>query len=687
MSGAGHVTGELRSPLAGALAGGGDPASSPLYVFGPFLVLLAGTGVAPETFGASIWLAVLTIVVVSTMYRLVMRWVTDGSGGTGLTEDEFGGWAARTNAAITVIEFSLTFAVSVAALVTVLADRLPAMRSDLAGIELRLVAALAISVLCGFLVNRGPRTVGAVFGPATGAVLVLLWLMVAATLVRDGFRPASLHLSAFRGDDLGFTVGGYVRILAVMTGVEVFANLVAAYSGPAPERSRKAFQSLLIIMGTTAVAMVIVGPAILAVADPLDAEVSVFTQTMDVLLPAPLAVAGSVAGVAVLLSAAAASALGLQNLAGGLVRRRYLPEAFGRTNHRGVAGLPVWTEVGVVAACFVLLGTEEATFLGVYAAGVFVLLSMTGWAAATRLVRHRRAGLGRDGWGLASCLVAAVLTSTATVVIFYERLGDGVWIYFVLVPVLYAAFGLVRRWRGAPDLVAERLGRIQANAASVAGWEKDLVDPARRLDPATTAAVDALASGPDPEGESTAAGRPLVPGQRVSGHVPGRPLASGTSPVSLYVPPGLRPGPRRALLVPLDGSANSERAVPSAVGLAEAGRTVVLLHALHEELPEEQASAYLAAVVAVLAGHGVEATVQLEEGPPAEVILARAERHDGVLVVMGSHGHTGIRRAVVGSVTELVLARAGVPVLVVAPSAPSAGSAPPGRRVSRTSRS
>jgi len=53
--------GELRTPLQGALAGGGDPASSPLYVFGPFLVLLAGAGVAPETFGASVWLAVLTI--------------------------------------------------------------------------------------------------------------------------------------------------------------------------------------------------------------------------------------------------------------------------------------------------------------------------------------------------------------------------------------------------------------------------------------------------------------------------------------------------------------------------------------------------------------------------------------------------------------------------------------------------
>ena len=37
---------------------------------------------------------------VSAMYRLVMRWVTDGSGGSGLNEDEFGTWAVILNAGI-----------------------------------------------------------------------------------------------------------------------------------------------------------------------------------------------------------------------------------------------------------------------------------------------------------------------------------------------------------------------------------------------------------------------------------------------------------------------------------------------------------------------------------------------------------------------------------------------------------
>ena len=75
----------LRGALEGALAGGGDPASSPLYVFGPFLQFITVAGAAQIIFGASVWLVVLTVIVVSFMYRQVIRWVTDGTGGSGLT--------------------------------------------------------------------------------------------------------------------------------------------------------------------------------------------------------------------------------------------------------------------------------------------------------------------------------------------------------------------------------------------------------------------------------------------------------------------------------------------------------------------------------------------------------------------------------------------------------------------------
>ena len=219
--------------------------------------------------------------------------------------------------------------------------------------------------------------------------------MIGATIWQRGFHLPAFDVRAFHPDYLHFTLAGFARILALMTGIEIFANLVAAYDGTNAERSRKAFGSLMIIMGTTCLTMLIVGPAILAEADVSDTHVSVFTQTMDHLLPSPLPWIGTLIGVLVLASAAAASAQGIQNLALGLRYRHYIPAWLGSRNLFDVADKPVWVEVGVVALCFLAFGTHEETYLAIYAAGVFILLSMTGWAAAKRLLRQLRARILR----------------------------------------------------------------------------------------------------------------------------------------------------------------------------------------------------------------------------------------------------------------------------------------------------
>jgi nucleotide-binding universal stress UspA family protein len=464
-----QVSNKLNTAFEGALAGGGDPATSPLYVFGPFLKLIVLAGVAQVTFGASIWMVVLTIAVVSAMYRLVMRWVTDGSGGSGLSEEEFGPWAVKVNAAITFVEYTLTFLVSMAAMVTFIADRIPILNEKFLWIQYRTVVAIALSILTGWLVNRGPKVAARTFGPATAGVLLLLWTMIFATIWKLGFQLPVVDFNAFRPEFLNITLGGFARILAVMTGIEVFANLVAAYEGSPNEQSRKAFNSLLIIMGTTAMTMLVVGPAIYQLADPSSSEVSVFTQTMDLILPPPLPWMGTLVGVAVLMSASAASAQGLQNLALGLKERRYIPPSLGQRNEFEVADKPVWIEVGLVCICFLLFGTHEETYLALYAAGVFILLSMTGWAVAKRLLREMGERLTASKVGLlVGTVVAAVLTSGATLIIFGERFLEGAWTYFVFIPILYASFTFFRDRLGAPTPEMDYLGML--DAAQLAGF-------------------------------------------------------------------------------------------------------------------------------------------------------------------------------------------------------------------------
>ncbi|MEO8449460.1 MAG: universal stress protein, partial [Gemmatimonadota bacterium] len=601
-----HQSHRLSTAFQGALAGGGDPATSPLYVFGPFLKLIVVAGVAEVTFGASIWMVVFTVVMVSWMYRLVMRWVVDGSGGSGLSEEEFGSWAVKVNGGITFVEYTLTFLVSIAALVTFIADRLPALNASLAGVPLRTLVAITLSVVIAWLVNRGPRTAARAFGPATLAVLLLLWTMMAATIWRRGLVLPSVDLRAFAPQYLHFTLGGFARILALMTGIEIFANLVAAYEGTGAERSRKAFASLVIIMGTTCLTMLIVGPAIRDLTDPHDLQVSVFTQAMDRLLPAPLPWIGTLVGVLVLASAAAASAQGLQNLALGLRYRHYLPAWLGRRNRFDVAAGPVWAEVAIVAICFLGFGTHEETYLALYAAGVFVLLSMTGWAATKRLWRALRARPTAAGIAtLSGTLTAALLTTGATAIIFEERFLEGAWTYLLFIPLLYLFFGHYRLKLGRPKPLDEHLGRFIS-------------------------------------------GQYLLPSQRYA--LPQNDFDIGR------------------ILVPLDGGAGAELALPTAVLLAKTLRAKLVLVSVAPTEGDPAIEDYLTGMARTLEEKGLPVKAHLCHGPIAEEIGRAATRTNSDLIIMTTHDRARFSGVPGRNIATAVVRQTERPVLVIRPT-------------------
>lgn len=602
-----HISHRLSSSLEGALAGGGDPATSPLYVFGPFLQLIVVAGVAQITFGASVWLVVLTVAVVSSMYRQVIHWVTDGTGGSGLTEEEFGAWAVKVNSGITFVEYSLTFLVSVAALVTLLSDRYPPLDYAFHGFKYRTLLAVLLSILIGWLVNRGPKTAARAFGPATFGVLLLLWVMIIATVWKFGFHLPNLNLNAFSSKYLNLTLGGYSRLLALMTGIEVFANLVAAYEGTPEQKSRKAFRSLLIVMGTTCVTMLVVGPAILKLSDPTNAQVSVFTQTMDKLLPRPLPYLGTLIGIVVLGSAAAASAQGLQNLALGLRYRHYIPARMGQRNAFDVADLPVWIEVTIVSACYVAFGTEEETYLSLYAIGVFVLLSMTSWAAAKRIVRHQRGQVSSRGLlGLFGAIIAALLTSGATIIIFVERFTQGAWAYFLLIPVIYFWFSYVRYRLGEPVALSDHLGRLYS-------------------------------------------GQYLLPYQR-----------AGRSKRDHGI---------EDILVPLDGSPRAESALALADLLCRSLEAhLTLLTVDNANGTVRPGHSYLKQIAWQLQESGLKVDFTVERGQPDQVITTVAHDMGADLIVMTTHGSSIIEQFFISHVAERVIRKPGSPVLLIRPT-------------------
>ena len=139
----------------------------------------------------------------------------------------------------------------------------------------------------------------------------------------------------------------------------------------------------------------------------------------------------------------------------------------------------------------------------------------------------------------------------------------------------------------------------------------------------------------------------------------------------------------RLILVPIDGSACSLEALDVAVGFAtELGGDVIVCHVVDlaraatlsggeaqlvagclEELQAE-GRALLADAEYRVAGR-VSVSAQIAEGAPVAEIERLAAESEPALIVIGSHGRTGLSRLVLGSVAEGVVRSAPVPVVVV----------------------
>jgi len=130
--------------------------------------------------------------------------------------------------------------------------------------------------------------------------------------------------------------------------------------------------------------------------------------------------------------------------------------------------------------------------------------------------------------------------------------------------------------------------------------------------------------------------------------------------------------PIRNLLLPVDGSDLSLEALPGVIEFADLFETrVVLLRVLEEKkgkAPSEgekaDAEKQLAAMAKSLGKKGVETLCLVEKGEPVELILQAVRFHEIDLIAMTTHGRSGLSRVVTGSVTEEILRKATVPLLV-----------------------
>jgi len=155
----------------------------------------------------------------------------------------------------------------------------------------------------------------------------------------------------------------------------------------------------------------------------------------------------------------------------------------------------------------------------------------------------------------------------------------------------------------------------------------------------------------------------------------------------------------KRILVPLDGSRFGARALRYAAEVAQRfGAEVILTQAVVPEklvsttagvaagmgsiaateiaaqaaLEEDKrnvarAKRYLSGKVRGIRSQGIEGSYKVVVGDPAQSIMGFSKKESIDLVVMTTHGKSGLKRAIMGSVADAVIRESGKPVLVIRP--------------------
>lgn len=202
---------------------------------------------------------------------------------------------------------------------------------------------------------------------------------------------------------------------------------------------------------------------------------------------------------------------------------------------------------------------------------------------------------------------------------------------------------------------------VEEAGADVETATRDAADPARGIvEAAAELGADLIVMGQHHKG-----GLPRV----MVGDTTAAVIGHATCPV-LVAPRAARLWEKQILLA-TDGSAHSEAATGAAARLARQAclpiSVVSVVTSSHSEARRQEAERAVAAALERLKGLGLQGEGQVVEGRPDEAIVKTAESVGADLIVVGSHGRTGLTKILMGSVAERVIGHASCSVLVVKP--------------------
>jgi amino acid transporter len=408
------------------------------------LVLAAAGGYGlgftlPVTLGIAALLAVLV-----ASYRQVIAAFPDGGGSYAVARTYLGVRTSLVAAASLVLDYVLNVAVAVTAGVAALTSAFPSLHGD------RVWLCLVVLVLVTAVNLRGIVDSARVFIVPTAVFVGSILTMIVVGLFRDA--PASVEAAAGHASvlaDNATTVGALLLLKAfasgcsALTGVEAIANAVPSFRAPAARRAQHAEVALGVLLG-----VMLIGLSVLISRyglQPVEG-VTVLAQLADASLGHNWAFyLVQFATMTLLALSANTSFGGLPVLLKILARDNCLPHVFGLKADRQVHRHGVLTLAAVSAVLLLVSGGDTNTLVPLFAIGVFIGFTV----AQVGMVLHWRTVRGSRWAGKAALNgLGALLTGVSAVVVTATKFHDGAWLIVVALPLLVAAFELVRRAYG-----------------------------------------------------------------------------------------------------------------------------------------------------------------------------------------------------------------------------------------------
>ncbi len=139
----------------------------------------------------------------------------------------------------------------------------------------------------------------------------------------------------------------------------------------------------------------------------------------------------------------------------------------------------------------------------------------------------------------------------------------------------------------------------------------------------------------------------------------------GRAPCKVLVVPRAARIEYKTILAAVDGSQHSEVALREAIAIAKkCGSRLIVFSAMRDATGRAEAEAHVSRAVELAKQEGLQAEGVTAIGRSFDAIVEQAGGRSVDLIVMGTYGKTGLKKALLGSATEKVIGHAGCAVLV-----------------------